>query len=97
MLRLAAGGLRLRSARFAAQARPASTLVVAEHNHKVLNPGTLSAVTAASQIGGEVRFYLCASHSCIAKCKSASQLQPCFNEMVVDDYRASLALHKSYF
>lgn len=31
-----------------------SILLLAEHNHKILNPATLSAVTAASQIGGEV-------------------------------------------
>jgi hypothetical protein len=77
MLRMAAGGLRLRSARFAAQARPASTLVVAEHNNKVLNPGTLSAVTAASQIGGEVRILrLCISqlHREAQICVTASTL-----------------------
>lgn len=35
--------------------REASTLVVAVHDNKFLNPATLSAVTAASKIGGEVR------------------------------------------
>ena len=36
--------------------RNASTLVVAVHDSKSLNPSTLSAVTAASKIGGEVSY-----------------------------------------
>ena len=34
--------------------RNSSTLVVAEHNNEALTPITLSAVTAASKIGGDV-------------------------------------------
>ena len=34
--------------------RSQSTLVVAEHDNKALNPCTLNAVTAASKVGGEV-------------------------------------------
>lgn len=34
--------------------RNASTLVIAEHNGKVVNQGTLACLTAASKIGGEV-------------------------------------------
>lgn len=34
--------------------RCASTLVVAEHDNVVLNPSSLSAVTAAAQLNGDV-------------------------------------------
>eukprot|EP00611_Tribonema_gayanum_P013595 TRINITY_DN245_c0_g1_i1.p2 TRINITY_DN245_c0_g1~~TRINITY_DN245_c0_g1_i1.p2 ORF type:complete len:342 (-),score=117.23 TRINITY_DN245_c0_g1_i1:857-1882(-) len=43
--------------------RLASTLVVAEHNNKALSPGTLSAVTAAGKIGGEVHLLVLGSGS----------------------------------
>lgn len=42
-------------ARGAATTRAASTLVVAEHNNAELNAATLSAVSAAKAIGGDVR------------------------------------------
>jgi len=42
-------------ARGAATSRAASTLVVAEHNNAALNAATLSAVTAAKAVGGDVR------------------------------------------
>ena len=38
----------------ASVSRNNSTLVIAEHNNEQLTPITLSAVTAASQIGGEI-------------------------------------------
>jgi len=34
--------------------RYASTLIVAEHNNEALNPVTLSAITAAKQVGGDI-------------------------------------------
>ena len=42
-------------ARGAASSRSASTLIVAEHNNATLHAATLSAVTAAKAIGGDVR------------------------------------------
>lgn len=42
------------AARVARAQRAASTLVVAEHDNAALNPATLNAVTAASQIGGDI-------------------------------------------
>ena len=42
------------SARVARAQRAASTLVVAEHDNSALNAATLHAVTAASQIGGDI-------------------------------------------
>jgi electron transfer flavoprotein alpha subunit len=44
----------LRSSAAAAQARFASTLIVAEHDNMTLNAATLSVVTAASKVGGEI-------------------------------------------
>ena len=35
--------------------RSQSTLIIAEHNNEKLNAATLNAVTAASQLGGEVK------------------------------------------
>ena len=43
--------------------RCASTLVIAEHNNKELNPVTLNAITAASQIGGDVTALLMGSET----------------------------------
>jgi hypothetical protein len=36
--------------------RCASSLVIGEHDNSVLSAGTLSTITAASKIGGEVKF-----------------------------------------
>ncbi len=51
MFRVAAG-VRFRSTpRFYSSARSLHTLVVADHNHKTLNPGTLNTISAANKIG----------------------------------------------
>ena len=47
-----------------------SILVVAEHDNNALNPATRSAVTAASQIGGEIHL-LVAGSDCGAVCEEA--------------------------
>merc|ERR1711881_487924 len=53
--------------------RAASSLVLAEHNAEGLNPATLSTITAASKIGGEVSVLL-ASDSTQAAAEAASQV-----------------------
>jgi len=63
----------LRSSSVAAQSRFASTLVVAEHNNVALNPATLSAVMAASKIGGEIDM-LVGGASCGAVAEQAAKL-----------------------
>jgi len=53
--------------------RYGSTLVLADHNNLELNPNTLSAVTAAVQLGGEVHL-LVAGKSCEAVTESAKAI-----------------------
>lgn len=48
--------------------RSKSTLVVAEHNNKVLNPGTLNTISAAKKIGGEITVLVAGT-----KCGPASE------------------------
>jgi hypothetical protein len=63
-LRPLASRLRLTAARRAFSAGGnAKVLVLAEHDNKVLNEGTLNAVTAAKKIGADVTV-LVAGHSC---------------------------------
>eukprot|EP00277_Geminigera_cryophila_P042826 CAMPEP_0173074160 /NCGR_PEP_ID=MMETSP1102-20130122/10843_1 /TAXON_ID=49646 /ORGANISM="Geminigera sp., Strain Caron Lab Isolate" /LENGTH=219 /DNA_ID=CAMNT_0013943159 /DNA_START=30 /DNA_END=689 /DNA_ORIENTATION=+ len=63
----------LRSFAAAAQARFASTLILAEHNNVVLNSATLSAVMAASKIGGDIDM-LVGGASCGAVAEQAAKL-----------------------
>jgi len=53
--------------------RAASSLVIGEHNAEGLNPSTLSAVTAAAKIGGEVNLLL-ASDATQAAAEAAAQV-----------------------
>lgn len=48
----------------------ASTLVVAEHNNEILAPITQNALTAASQLGGEISVLIAGT-----KCASVSTTQ----------------------
>lgn len=59
-----------RVARFASfPSRSASTLVVASHNGKALDAGTLSAVTAAAKIGGDVAVLVSGSAAVAAEAR----------------------------
>lgn len=47
----------------ASTSRSASTLVIADHNNAALGAGTLSAVTAATALGGDITVLVCGSGS----------------------------------
>ena len=51
-----------------------SILVIAEHNNETINDATLSTVTAASQIGGEIKV-LVAGNGCDNAAQMASQIE----------------------
>jgi len=64
---------RLGALRAFSASRSASTLVLATHDNKTLNPATLSAVTAASKIGGDVTV-LVGGHECGAVADAAAKV-----------------------
>mmetsp|Transcript_45771 Transcript_45771/g.114727 ORF Transcript_45771/g.114727 Transcript_45771/m.114727 type:complete len:335 (+) Transcript_45771:34-1038(+) len=64
---------RLGALRAFSASRSASTLVLATHDNKTLNPATLSAVTAASKIGGDVTV-LVGGHECGAVAEAAAKI-----------------------
>lgn len=65
-----------------------SILVIAEHDNKTIKDATLSAVTAAKEIGGEITI-LVAGQSCDDAAKAASQIDGAVKILKADD--ASLA------
>jgi len=65
-------------------ARSQSTLVLAEHNNETLNPCTLNAITAASQLGGEVHC-LVAGSSCGAVAKEVAAVAGVSKVLLADD------------
>ncbi|XP_076863554.1 electron transfer flavoprotein subunit alpha, mitochondrial [Brachyhypopomus gauderio] len=69
-----------------------STLVVAEHSNEALTPVTLSAITAASRLGGEVSC-LVAGTNCAKVAEQLSQVQGVKKVLVAqhDAYKGSLA------
>ena len=61
-----------------------SVLVIAEHDNAELKPATLAAVTAASQIGGDVDI-LVAGQGCAAVGEAAAQVAGVAKVLVADD------------
>eukprot|EP00961_Rhodomonas_salina_P193305 2609577-Rhodomonas_salina.3 len=59
---------------FASNPRFASTLVIADHNNKELNVSTLSAITAATKIGGDITV-LAAGSGFDAVCDTISKVK----------------------
>lgn len=68
----------------AASNRNASTLVVADHDNTALNAGTLSVITAAKQIGGDVTV-LVAGEGCEAVANEVAQVEGVSNVLLADD------------
>ena len=64
--------------------RNASTLVVADHDNTALNGGTLSVITAAKQIGGDVTV-LVAGEGCEAVANEVAQVEGVSNVLLADD------------
>ena len=64
--------------------RNASTLVVADHDNAALNGGTLSVITAAKQIGGDVTV-LVAGEGCEAVANEVAQVEGVSNVLLADD------------
>lgn len=60
-----------------------SILVVAEHDNKHLKPGTLSCVTAASQLAQDI-VILVAGHQCKAVAEQAAKVQGCVKVILAD-------------
>jgi len=75
-------------------ARSQSTLVLAEHNNETLNPATLTAITAAAQVGGEVHC-LVAGTSCGAVAKELSAVAGVGKVVVAEgpEYTGGVAEH----
>jgi electron transfer flavoprotein alpha subunit len=71
-----------------------SVLVIAEHSNTELKPATLNAVTAATQIGGDVHV-LVAGSGCQAAAEAAAQVQGVAKVLVADAPHYEHALAES--
>jgi electron transfer flavoprotein alpha subunit len=61
-----------------------SILLLAEHDHAAIKPATLSAVTAAAKIGGEIHI-LVAGHGCRAAAEAAAKIPGIAKVLLCDD------------
>ena len=68
-----------------------SVLVLAEHDNKVLKDATLAAITAASELGGEVHL-LVAGADCAAVAKEAAAVAGVSKILLADDAAYAHAL-----
>jgi electron transfer flavoprotein alpha subunit len=76
--------MNLVSSSISSTSRALNTLVIAEHNSTEVSPGTLSAITAASKLGGDISLLLL-GNSCSGIAEKASKINHVKKVIVVND------------